>query len=43
MGPRASTLLNRIRDRALTHWPVVVAPLAVVLGVAMTVFGAVRL
>src|SRR6185312_5158031 len=43
MGPRASAFLNRIRDRALTHWPVVVAPLAVVLGAAMTVFGAVRL
>ena len=43
MGPRASGFLNRIRERALTRWPVVVAPLAVVLGVAITAFGLVRL
>ncbi|MBS1679711.1 MAG: GAP family protein [Actinobacteria bacterium] len=43
MGPRASGFLNRIRDRVLNRWPVVVAPLAVVLGVALTAFGVLRL
>ena len=43
MGPKASGFLNRIRDSVLTRWPVVVAPLAVVLGVGMTVFGVLRL
>lgn len=43
MGPRASGYLNRIRDRALDRWPIVVAPLAGVLGIAMTAFGLVRL
>jgi cytochrome c biogenesis protein CcdA len=43
MGPRASGLLNRIRDAALRRWPVVVAPLAFVLGLALTVLGTVRL
>lgn len=43
MGPGASGFLNRIRDGALTRWPVVVAPLAVALGVGMTAFGVLRL
>jgi cytochrome c biogenesis protein CcdA len=43
MGPKAAGFLNRIRDSVLTRWPVVVAPLAVVLGVGMTVFGVLRL
>lgn len=43
MGPKASGFLNRIRDSVLTRWPVVVAPLAVVLGVGMTAFGVLRL
>lgn len=43
MGPKASRFLNRIRDRVLTRWPVVVAPLAVVLGLGMTAFGVLRL
>jgi cytochrome c biogenesis protein CcdA len=43
MGPRASGFLNRIRDSVLTRWPVVVAPLAVVLGIGMTAFGVIRL
>lgn len=43
MGGRASGFLNRTRDKVLTRWPVVVAPLAVVLGVGMTAFGTVRL
>ncbi len=43
MGPGASRILNRIRDRALTQWPVFVAPLAVVLGICLAVFGTLRL
>lgn len=43
MGRRASRFLNRIRDGVLTRWPVVVAPLAVVLGLGMTAFGVLRL
>ncbi|MBS1844085.1 MAG: GAP family protein [Actinobacteria bacterium] len=43
MGPRASEFLNRIRDSVLTHWPIFVAPLAVVLGIGMTALGLVRL
>ncbi len=43
MGPGASGFLNRIRDRVMTRWPVVVAPLAVVLGVGLTAFGVLRL
>ncbi|MBS1887599.1 MAG: GAP family protein [Actinobacteria bacterium] len=43
MGPRASGFLNRIRDGALNRWPVVVAPLAVVLGFGLTVFGVLHL
>jgi hypothetical protein len=39
MGPGASRFLNGIRDGVLTRWPVVVAPLAVVLGIGMTAFG----
>ncbi len=43
MGPRASGFLNRIRDEVLNRWPVVVAPLAVVLGIGLTAFGTLRL
>lgn len=43
MGPRASEFLNRIRDSVLTRWPIIVAPLAVVLGIGMTAFGLIRL
>ena len=43
MGPGASGFLNRIRDSVLTRWPVVVAPLAVVLGLGLTAFGVLRL
>ncbi|MBS1880301.1 MAG: GAP family protein [Actinobacteria bacterium] len=43
MGPGASGFLNRIRNAALTRWPVVVAPLAVALGLGLTAFGVLRL
>lgn len=43
MGRGASAFLNRIRDGALARWPILVAPLAVVLGVALTAFGTLRL
>lgn len=43
MGPGASRFLNRIRDGVLTRWPVVVAPLAVVLGIGLTAFGVLAL
>ncbi len=43
MGHGASRFLNRIRDRMLHRWPIVVAPLAVVLGVGMTAYGVVGL
>jgi hypothetical protein len=43
MGPEATDFLNRSRDRILTRWPIVVAPLAVVLGIGLTAFGVLRL
>lgn len=43
MGPRASEFLNRIRDSVLTRWPIIVAPLAVVLGIGMSALGLIRL
>ncbi len=43
MGPRASGYLNRIRDKILTRWPAVVAPLALALGLGLIAFGVVRL
>lgn len=43
MGPRAAKFLNRIRNRVLNRWPVVVAPLAVAVGLGLTAFGVLRL
>lgn len=43
MGPDASAFLNRIRDRVLSRWPLIVGPLAVALGLALVAFGIVRL
>jgi cytochrome c biogenesis protein CcdA len=43
MGPGAAGFLSRIRDRVLSRWPVVVAPLAVAVGLGLTAFGVLRL
>ena len=43
MGPGAAGFLSRIRDSVLGRWPVVVAPLAVAIGVGLIAFGALRL
>ncbi|HEY2055005.1 MAG TPA: GAP family protein [Solirubrobacterales bacterium] len=43
VGPRAAGILDPIKDRLLTRWPIVVAPLAVALGVGLTAFGVLRL
>lgn len=43
MGPGAAGFLSRIRDSVLSRWPVVVAPLAVAVGLALTAFGVLRL
>jgi hypothetical protein len=43
MGAGATGFLNRVRDGAMSRWPVVVAPLAVVLGIGLIGFGVLRL
>jgi cytochrome c biogenesis protein CcdA len=43
VGPRATGILDPIKDRLLTRWPIVVAPLALALGVGLTAFGVLRL
>jgi Sap, sulfolipid-1-addressing protein len=43
MGPGATGFLSRIRDRVLSRWPVVVAPLAFAVGIGLTAFGVLRL
>jgi Sap, sulfolipid-1-addressing protein len=43
MGPGAAGFLSRIRDSVLSRWPVVVAPLAVAVGLGLTAFGVLRL
>jgi hypothetical protein len=43
MGPGAAGFLSKFRDRVLSRWPVVVAPLAVVVGLGLAVFGGFRL
>jgi cytochrome c biogenesis protein CcdA len=43
MGERAGLVLAPVGDWIATHWPTVVAPLAVVVGVALMAYGVVRL
>ncbi len=43
MGPDAEGFLSRIRDSVLSRWPVVVAPLAIAVGLGLTAFGVLRL
>jgi hypothetical protein len=43
VGPGAAGFLSRIRERVLSRWPVVVAPLAVAVGLGLTAFGVLRL
>ncbi len=43
MGPGASEFLSRVRDGVLSHWPIVVAPLAFAVGLGLTAFGILRL
>lgn len=43
MGPRAATVLGRIEGSVRARWPIVAAPLAVLGGVALVVFGAIKL
>lgn len=43
MGPSAAGFLSRIRASVLSRWPVVVAPLAVAVGLGLTAFGVLRL
>ena len=43
MGPGAAGFLSRIRDGVSSRWPIVVAPLAVAVGLGLTAFGVLRL
>lgn len=43
MGPDAAGALGRIRDSALNRWPLVVAPLAAVVGIVLLAIGVLRL
>jgi cytochrome c biogenesis protein CcdA len=43
MGERAGRVLTPVADWIATHWPVIVAPLAILAGVALTAYGIVKL
>lgn len=43
MGPAAADALGRIRDRALSRWPLVVAPLAALVGIGLLAIGVLQL
>ncbi len=43
MGEKGSELLVPVSEWIETHWPVVAAPIAVVAGAALTVYGIVQL
>lgn len=42
-GPGAAGFLSRIRASVLSRWPVVIAPLALAVGLGLTAFGVLRL